>query len=198
MKVKDGALGLIDDDLVSVATERGINLLGGYVRNTDRRVVIGNRLFLEMGMKHRYVMRSRIVWWLKTGEFLRGNGIDIHHKNHDRIDDRFENLERIEHGDHAREHNPRTAESVERICKECGKLFLILRHRLKEAGRGSYCSYACYGKTAKPWLYKRVDKVCEYCGIGFVVIEAKTHRRFCSQACSANARWAKEKSCEFA
>ena len=53
-----GALGFIDEVAFEKAKAYGINLAGGYVRNTDRRVVIGNRLFLEYGMKHRYVMRS--------------------------------------------------------------------------------------------------------------------------------------------
>ncbi len=40
---------------------------------------------------HGYVSRSRIVWWLVTGEVVR-KGKVVHHINGDKMDDRFENL----------------------------------------------------------------------------------------------------------
>lgn len=151
MIVQNGKLGCIDDHLYEKAKALGINLAGGYVRNTDRRVVIGNRLFLSMGSMQRYVMRSRIVWWLETGEFLIGNIADLHHKNHDRIDDRFENLEKKSHSEHSSQHGKEHSERVARkcICKQCGESFFLPQHRLRELGRGSYCSQKCYQSSPK-------------------------------------------------
>lgn len=148
-------LGKLDWQTIELANEQGIDIEGGYIRTTDKRVVIGNKIFLTMGMKHRYVMRSRIVWWVNTGEFLTGGEWDIHHKNHNRIDDRFCNLEKLSHSDHSIEHHPGgTSEVVTRICKGCKKEFLIFKHRLKERGRGTFCSQKCYHSTPRTKVLK--------------------------------------------
>lgn len=93
-----------------------------------------------------YTKRYYIVWWLNTGEVIDTPRYIIHHKNGNKSDDRFDNLEKKEHGQHTLDHNkPRMeAARTECICNTCGVLFHIKRHRLKEKGRGSYCSQQCY------------------------------------------------------
>lgn len=59
----------------------------GYLGRTD-----GNRELM-----HRY------VWKLYNGDIPKG--WDIHHKNHDRTDNRIENLELYEKSEHARKFN---------------------------------------------------------------------------------------------
>ena len=138
-------LGKIDKESILLAKNANVNLTGGYIRNTDNRVIIGNKLFLELGMKYRYVLRSRIVWWLHTGMFLRGcEDGNIHHINDDRLDDRFNNLEFMFHVEHSKHHNPRGLTNIHCRCKYCHNDFLLPRWRLKELGRGSYCSQNCY------------------------------------------------------
>lgn len=143
-------LGKVDSFLVDKANSLGINLLGGYIRNTDKRIVIGNKIFLTIGNKSRYRLRSRIVWWLHTGIMLNGwQDGNVHHKNGNRIDDRLKNLELIDHKDHAHEHNPNGLEDVFCTCKNCNINFKITRYRLKEKGRGSFCSQDCYKRFPK-------------------------------------------------
>lgn len=89
-----------------------------------------------------YALRAHVVWWLHHGE-PHPEGTNLHHINEVKLDDRLENLACIDHGAHTTLHHA-GAETVERTCKGCGKQFSIKKHRLKEAGRGSFCGQACY------------------------------------------------------
>ena len=175
--------GQVDRKSFNLAKAKGIDLAGGYVRGTDKRAIIGNVQFLALGMKHRYMLRSRIVWWLRTGEVLRGFKWNLHHKNHDRLDDRFENLEKVEHSAHSKEHHPLGEHATERVCRYCNKQFTINIWRLREKGRGTFCSLPCcfaYRRT-------RFSKTCLWCGTVFAVGRAALKRRkVCSSKCAGH------------
>lgn len=72
---------------------------------------------------------------------------------------------------------------IERNCKKCGKSFLSNRSQI-EKGNGKYCSRECFFSL----FPKRVEKVCQNCGIKFFIKPSMNKRgggagRFCSLKC---------------
>lgn len=135
-------VGLVDENTIAKAAAVGINIAGGSINKKDRRV----RVFVKGKFprtSHGYALRSRVVWWLNTGELVPANVVDIHHRNTNRSDDRFENLEKRCHIQHGKDHHPKTCQ-VERTCLECGVAFTIDRWRLKDPSRGRFCGQDCY------------------------------------------------------
>lgn len=185
-------IGKIDIDAIEKARGLGISLDSGYLHNKDGRVRLFSRKFPGTS-KSGYCLRSRVVWWIYTGEVLSGCEFNIHHKNSDRADDRFSNLEKLTHLEHAHEHNGYrgdNAEKVKRVCEVCNKEFEILKFRLREEGRGKFCSLVCRGK--RPRKKNRVKLNCEWCEKDFFVTGFQSkHRRFCSNKCSADLLWYK-------
>ena len=94
-----------------------------------------------------YAKRSHVVWWLKTKMVL-ADGYALHHKNGNKLDDGYKNLELVEHGQHSLRHNliRREVISHQCKCKNCGKEFTMLYSRIseKECRRGRFCSQLCY------------------------------------------------------
>lgn len=149
-----------------------------------------------------YAKRYHIVWWLETGETL-SEGHVLHHKNGNKLDDKFENLELIKHSLHSQKHNRIRIEAarVTCYCKRCNNLFFLARFRVND-GRGKYCSQKCY--QAGP--HKQFDeihekKVCLWCKNVFVVRKSVLKHapgRYCSIKCSTRdtikLRWAIRKS----
>ena len=88
---------------------------------------------------------------MTTGITISGMEYNLHHKNEDRTDDRFENLELIPHVDHILHHNPKTVVMVDRNCLQCGGTFQIKSWRLKDKSRGKFCGQKCYRKSGGRW-----------------------------------------------
>jgi len=103
----------------------------------------------------RYVYEHQLVWWQETGE-VAPDGHVVHHKNDNKHDNRFENLELQTRARHTSEHNPAECNRVERVAVECGwceKEFEIipwdLRRRMKASETKSiYCSRSCGMKAS--------------------------------------------------
>ena len=80
------------------------------------------------------------------------SGYDVHHKNHDKTDDRLENLEIICHRQHTKNHVV-VAEYVEFVCPECGikakKRADRVRHNRKQNKAGPFCGRSCAGKYSQ-------------------------------------------------
>ena len=142
---------MIDRGAIYLSEAAGIDLGRGYVRKTDGRVVLWYAEAFPAALRTgpRTALRSRVIWWLFTGEALRGDEADLHHRNHIRTDDRISNLEKLSHVEHSLEHNRPGRADVARVCANCGNAFTIKRWRLKNAGRGTYCSQACYHATPR-------------------------------------------------
>ncbi len=175
-------IGLVDDRTRELAVFAGICIVGGNVNKRDGRVRIFVKRRFPGAHKSGYALRSRVVWWLRTGEIIVGTEIDIHHKNEIRSDDRFENLEKLDHIDHSHYHNPKGLTEVECLCRGCGKTFSVPQWRLKESGRGSFCSQECYQTSPKP--SSKVAMICECCGAKYRVPPSQTaRRRYCSYSC---------------
>ena len=90
-----------------------------------------------------YALRAHVVYWLNTGD-VPTHGMELHHKNEIKTDDRFENLVLLTHSEHQTEHK---ANWITIICAHCGKEFK--EHAWRVAQRNvKFCSQACY--QAKP------------------------------------------------
>ncbi len=73
-----------------------------------------------------------LVWWLKTGEVVTGSML-IHHKNNQKRDNRFENLEKKTRADHTAHHNRERSgppEVVILTCAWCSKEFEVFKRNL--------------------------------------------------------------------
>lgn len=136
-------IGNLSKETLSLAGSRGLPIALGTLRKTDKRVILFCRWF-PGAHKSGYALRSRVVWWLHTGEVIKGASENIHHKNGIRSDDRFSNLEKMKHGLHSSHHNASRINNVSRTCKACRKAFDINAWRLKEENRGKFCSQQCY------------------------------------------------------
>lgn len=94
-----------------------------------------------------YALRSHVVWWLKTGT-IHPIEFDIHHINKIVDDDRFENLEAIEHSQHSRFHNSLGDTTL--ICEHCQQEFAVpvrkFNSRKSEGLKIRFCSQRCYHK----------------------------------------------------
>lgn len=90
-----------------------------------------------------WVFRSWAVWWLETGKIIE-HPQALHHINHNGLDDRFENLQLMQAGEHTGHHSRKPL--VEKICEVCGKLFGLPQWRINE-DRGRWCSLNCYWRS---------------------------------------------------
>lgn len=118
------------------------------------------------GKKYRgkYCYEHVLVWWQNTGE-IPGDDEQIHHKDEDKHNNVFENLEKIKNGAHQKlHHKDDMSACVEFKCPGCGILFVKEKRQSHlTANRSEYttCSRECSGKVSHiqrrdPELYKRL------------------------------------------
>lgn len=151
---------LSDKEIAERAKKLGIDLSFGHVDGDGRFVVYKVSKF--PGVRSRSMaLRSRVVWWLATGEVLNGIKYGIHHRNRNRLDDSIENREKLLQVDHGRLHNPKVF--VTRICRTCHIEFQAKPFRIRSETQGQFCSRQCYRRRTltKAELQKcreRIDK----------------------------------------
>lgn len=127
-----------------------------------------------------YACRAHVVFWLVTGIVPNHDQV-IHHKNENKSDDGFENLELMDFGAHSTLHN--RAAPTFKLCPKCNKEFLVpTDHPNKK-----FCSAACYHATPSKRRRSKIV-VCNECRIEFQVIPSKK-RYFCSPRCAALWNW---------
>lgn len=177
----DTPVGRVDNKTIKLAAKFGIFIQGGCLGKEDGRVCTNTN------GKFPGALRSRIVWWLNTGEVIVGKEIDIHHKNTIKSDDRFSNLEKLDHVKHAHLHNPKGLKLVEFVCAECNNPFKLDGWRARDEGRGKFCSLACYYKH--PRKSSNVEKFCIECGASFWTNLARVDiAKYCSYSCMGKGR----------
>ena len=71
--------------------------------------------------------------------------------------------------------------SVERICLNCNKKFLIPQSNLVKSA-GKYCSWECYK------MHRSIDKKCLYCNKPFKVVFSNDRYKYCSKACYSKSQ----------
>jgi predicted Zn-ribbon and HTH transcriptional regulator len=107
-----------------------------YNRQSARGWIVNGYRFIrtpdgrEM-LEHRYVVEQRLGRRLRPDE-------DVHHKNHNRLDNRDENLELIDHRAHVSLHQNEGGKRRPAVCPVCGGEFLRLSWR-----PDSTCSRHC-------------------------------------------------------
>jgi len=116
------------------------NFNDGYVDNKGRfRVYKPSH---KRAYKGGYILRSIVAYEaynnIEVEKFM-----DIHHKDHNKLNDSKDNLELIEHSKHTILHKTKPELLIKKICKGCNITFKILPYR-ERAGRGIYCSSTCY------------------------------------------------------
>lgn len=136
-----------------------------------------------------YVLRAHAVWWLETGQ-VHPKGTNLHHINKIVDDDRFENLQLIDHGDHTRLHNSKPPLIL--VCDHCGKDFETSQGRInsrkKEGHRIRFCSLKCYWAHPKP--KEMTIKTCAECGNTFELVSWRAKHVFCcSSSCGTKLGW---------
>lgn len=151
----------------------------GFVDNKGRFRVF--RPDCPRAYKNGWALRAHVVWWLHHGA-THDRMYELHHKDHNRLNDAIDNLIPLTQSAHASLHR---ANLVEHQCIRCGVSFKT--HAWRARGRLiKFCSKKCRDTGPRPERYRRATLACKECGEQFVVPKHKKDERvFCSNSCSA-------------
>ena len=123
----------------------GSNWNDGYLNNKGRFLVW--RPDFPNHYHEGYALRYHVLWWLKTGKLVK-KGYNLHHINHNKSDDRFENLKLLTQSEHLSYHNKKPSTDVSLVCAKCKIKFIVKEHRIrgriKEGFMTKFCSLKCY------------------------------------------------------
>jgi len=127
------------------------------MKNGPYELVIAPGNFPGKKYRDRYAYEHTVVWWLHTGT-VPAVGQIIHHKNHNKRDNRIENLELLTNSQHSALHgalNP--APLIQLECYRCGASFhknaADYRHYLKIGQTRFYCGRSCQVKYQ--WVMRK-------------------------------------------
>jgi hypothetical protein len=126
-------------------------IYGPYDNGEDRLIVIiifpdGHRKTTQYA---RYLMEVNLGYEIPIG-------IDINHKDENKLNNDINNLELKEHVIHCSEHSKLPEIFEEFICPECSDIFILNRrgltnhrHNRKNTRFGPFCSRSCAGKYSQ-------------------------------------------------
>ena len=86
--------------------------------NGDYELIVPPKDYPGHLYRGKYALEHRVVWWENTG-YLPGPNEDIHHINGQKRDNRFENLELVNHAEHARNHSTIGRTMIKLVCPNC-------------------------------------------------------------------------------
>lgn len=120
-----------------------------------------------------YAKRYAVVWWLKTGCAV-APGEDLHHKDENTLNDRFDNLEALPHAEHTRRHRLKPRPFL--LCQNptCSTVFLLPSG--KSAKRRKFCSLGCRTRVRAQLSAKSIQAILRASSRG--VSRAALARRF--------------------
>ena len=111
-----------------------------------------------IGVKKFYEAEHRIVWKRHKGPIPKG--MDIHHKDEDRLNNNIDNLELLSKAEHTRMHRRARAGGYQIIdgvehkpCRECKEVFPLTDFYRKPSGKANNDSRHCW---CKPCYNKKV------------------------------------------
>lgn len=115
------------------------------------------------GKKYRekYIYEHTLIWW-KITKIIPPNGYQIHHKNNDKRDNRFENLEMISKYSHSEIHGKRKEKGITLlICNWCKNPFSLETRNYKCKKKSGqlyfHCSRSCQVHTQQKILHRSSD-----------------------------------------
>ncbi len=127
------------------------------MRNGEYELVVAPEDYPGKKYRGRYCYEHHLVWWQNTGS-LPGPDEVIYHRNDNKRDNRFKNLEKKSNGKHSREHNLQRGRKIAVIrCPACGETFerpARQTHLRMKATSITFCSRACIGR-----FFKRGEKL---------------------------------------
>jgi hypothetical protein len=122
------------------------------MKNGSYELVVAPAEYPGQLYRGRCVYEHHLVWWQHTGELLKPGEV-IHHENHNKRDNRFENLRKKTNGTHVREHNlERPAETRSIKCEYCKMLITRLTRSVRSTLKSRpnarfYCTRSCATKN---------------------------------------------------
>lgn len=121
--------------------------------NIERLISKGDYIYAVVpghpaATKHGYVLHHRVIIENSLGRILLPSEI-VHHKNHNKKDNRLENLSVMTRKEHSQHHKMGTGHGkVELVCNNCNKIFeRAFRNRPDVKGNKQvFCSRICNGQ----------------------------------------------------
>jgi len=115
------------------------------MKNGEYELIVAPKKFPGKLYRGKYAYEHRVVWWKKTGQLPTEEEV-IHHKNGDKRDNKFENLELLSRKEHRKLHGEeRKAKMVSMMCPVCETKFIKARRKthLVKPNKATFCSRSC-------------------------------------------------------
>ena len=116
------------------------------MKNGDYILVIAPENFPGKKYRGRYAYEHTVVYWQNHNKIPNSTQV-IHHKNHNKHDNRIENLELITIKEHNKSHSEKPWSYVFATCLFCKNIFRVrgnlYRQRIKDNKGKIYCGRSC-------------------------------------------------------
>lgn len=156
----------------------------------DRRMVVDGLSFIRSGRNYFYNSHTRKylhrhIWEKAHGEIP--DGYEIHHKDHNPLNNNLENLELLEIDEHKLHHGRNLTDEQRAFLRENmnnkARPAAIEWHKSNEGREWHKEHY----ENMKHKLHKRITRMCEVCGVSYDTQDTKENR-FCSNKCKSKWR----------
>lgn len=133
-------------------------------------------------MKYNKTFLHRKIWEDFHGKKV-PKGYVVHHKDHNKLNNKIENLELMSRSEHQR-HHVMAHERVEKKCNSCRQEY---KTKVIYQSHSLFCSKKCKAKFRRDSGVDDVGRTCDFCGKDFST-NKYNNIRFCSYKCSTLKR----------